>query len=122
MVKHALESRLIELELADSSREVLLELGAKEDTPHHVHEPVPAARDAERLANRAAVAVGCDQVVGAHGLLATVASPEQGRHAELVLFERDQRRVHTNVGAELERPVAQYRLQAVLGDGGAGAR
>jgi len=82
----------------------------------------PGAADPQRLAHRAAVAVRRDQVGGAQGVFVPVAPAQPRRDAICVLLEADQLGLEPDVGAELDRPFAKYRLEPVLGERGAPAR
>ncbi len=76
----------------------------------------PARGDAEPLADRAAVAVGCDHVLGADGVgrAADDVSDEAG-DAVLILLERHQLGGVAHRRAQFLRAVANERLEALLG-------
>jgi hypothetical protein len=96
--------------------------GVQNRTLRPVRRWPPGAADPQRLAHRAAVAVRRDQVGGAQGVFVPVAPAQPRRDAICVLLEADQLGLEPDVGAELDRPFAKYRLEPVLGERGAPAR
>ncbi len=107
---------LIDAELDHARPEVLLEGSAEEDAADGPDWTAARAADLQRLANRAAVPVGRDQVVRLDLVFVPVTATEARGHPFFILLEGEQLRVDTNVGAELERSLPQHRLERVLGN------